>query len=179
MRLPRLLAMVILVEMILPSISASSALAASSIPPCASDQLSVLLSNTQGFAGTGVMAIDIANRGVTCRIGGYPQVSFITGKGVVVDRHDIHVSSQYFAEPRSKLVTLSYEGSASIGISWSDNTVNNQPYNTTCPLTVSVSVVLLHGVGHLSGLLPVSVRPCGGGVEVTAIEAGSWPRTTT
>jgi hypothetical protein len=75
-------------------------------------------------------------------------------------------------------VTLSHEGSASIGISWSDNVVNNQPYNTTCPLTFSVSVVLLHGVGHLSGLLPVSVRPCGGGVEVTPIEAGAWPRTT-
>ena len=179
MRLLRLLAMVVLAFMFLPELSASSASAASSIRPCATDQLSVLLSNTQGFAGTGVMAIDIANRGVTCRIGGYPQVSFITGKGVVVDRHDIHASSQYFAEPRSETVTLSHEGAASIGISWSDNTVNNQPYNATCPQTVSVSVVLSHGVGHLSGLLPVSVRPCGGWVEVTPIEAGSWPRTTT
>lgn len=179
MRLLRLLAMVGLALMILPEMSASSVSAASSIRPCVTDQLSVLLSNTQGFAGTGVMAIDIANRGVTCRLGGYPQVSFITGKGVVVDHHDIHVSSQYFAEPRSETVTLSHEGSASIGISWSDNAVNNQPYNATCPQTVSVSVVLLHGVGHLSGLLPVSVRPCGGGVEVTPIETGSWPQTTT
>lgn len=177
MRLVRLLATVGLFIMILPAISASSSSAASLPPPCAGDQLMVLASDTQGFAGTGVMVIDIANRGVSCRIGGYPQVNFYNAKGVAVDRHNIHVSSMIFAEPRSVTVTLGHDGSASIGVSWSDNTVNNLPYNTTCPSTVSVSVVLLHGVGHLSGLLPVvSARPCGGSVEVTPIEAGAWPR---
>ena len=61
MRLLRLFATVVLALMILPEMSASSASAASSIRPCTTDQLSVLLSNVQGFAGTGVMAIDIGD----------------------------------------------------------------------------------------------------------------------
>lgn len=137
----------------------------------------VLASSTQGFAGTGVMVIDIANRGVSCRIGGYPQVKFFNARGVAVDRHNIHLSSMIFAEPKSMTVTLGHDGAASIGVSWSDNPVNYQGYNTTCPSTVSMSVVLVHGVGHLSGLLQVvSARPCGGSVEVTPIETGAWPR---
>jgi hypothetical protein len=175
----RLLVTVGLFIVLLPLISTSSSLAATPPPPCGSSELSVLASDSQGFAGTGVMVIDIANRGAACRLGGFPQVTFVNGKGVAVDRHDFHTSSQYFLEPRSVTVTLRHAGSASIGLSWSDNQVNNQNYNTACPPTVSVQIVLRRGVGHLSGFLPVSVRPCDGGVEVTPIEAGAWPRTTT
>ena len=177
MRLVRLIATVGLFFMIFPAISASSSSAASFPPPCASDQLMVLASNTLEAAGTGAMAIGIANRGAPCRIGGYPQVKFLNAKGVAVDRRDIHDSSMIFAEPKSVTVTLGHEDSASFGVSWSDDTVNNLPYNTTCPTTVSLSVVLLHGVGHLSGLLQVvGARPCGGALEVTPIEPGAWPR---
>ena len=94
MRLIRLLTTVGLVVLILPAISASSSSAASLPPPCASNQMMVLASSTQGFAGTGAMAIGIANIGVTCRIGGFPQVTFLNGKGVAVDHRDMHVSSQ-------------------------------------------------------------------------------------
>jgi hypothetical protein len=74
-------------------------------------------------------------------------------------------------------VTLGREDSASIGVSWGDNPVQLHGHSTTCPITVSVSVVLLHGVGHLSGLLQVvSARPCGGVLAVTPIEPGAWPR---
>lgn len=146
-------------------------------PPCANAQLMVLASNIEGALGTGAMAIGIANRGASCRIGGFPHVNFFNAKYVAVDVRDIHVSSMLFAEPRSATVTLKHDASASIGVSWSDNTVNNESYNSTCPRTVSMSVVLSHGVGHLSDELQVvSARPCGGSVEVTPIEAGAWPR---
>jgi len=176
MRIVRLLAVVGLVFMIVPTVSASSSMAAPLAPPCASDQLMVLASDTEGLAGTGAMAIGIANIGASCRIGGYPQVEFFNSKGVAVDRRDFHDSSMAFAEPRSITVTLGREDSASIGVSWSDHPVTLHGRTTTCPRTGSVTVVLLRGVGHLSGLLYASTSACGGGIEVTPIEPGAWPR---
>jgi hypothetical protein len=138
----------------------------------------VLASDTDGFGGTGLMAIGIANIGASCRIGGYPQIEFFNSKGVVIDRRDFHDSSMAFAEPRSVTVTLRHEGSASIGVSWSDNPVTLlNGRTTTCPRTASATVVLQRGVGHLSGLLFVSTSPCGGAVDVTPIESGAWPRS--
>ena len=158
-------------------IMASFSASAAPPPPCAKDQLMVLGSSTQGFAGTGVMVVGVANIGASCRIGGYPKVEFFNSKGVAVDHRDFFSSSMGFAEPRSVVLTLGHDGSASIGISWSDNAVTlNDGHTTTCPKTVSVSVALLHGVGRLSGQLDVSASPCGGGVEVTPIEGGAWPR---
>jgi len=180
MRLVRLLAVVGLVVMILPAASASSSSGAPLPPACASDHLMVLASDTDGLAGTGLMAIGIANMGATCRIGGYPEVEFFNAKGVAIDRRDFHDSSMAFAEPRSKTVTLRHEGSASIGVSWSDNSVTLlDGHNTTCPRTASLTVTLAHGVGHLSGILYVSTSPCGGGVDVTPIESGAWPQQVT
>jgi hypothetical protein len=108
-RVVRLIATVGLFIMILPAISASSSSAASIPAPCASDQLMVLASNILGAAGTGAMAVGIANGGAPCRIGGYPQVRFLNAKGVAVDRSDIHDSSMIFAEPKSVTVTLGHE----------------------------------------------------------------------
>ncbi len=136
----------------------------------------VLASDTEGLAGTGSMVIGIANLGKSCRVGGFPQVEFVNSEGVAVDHRDFHVSSMAFAEPRSVTVTLAHHGAASIGVSWSDNAVTRRNGNTTtCPRTLSVTVTLVHGVGHLSGFLYVNASPCGGGVEVTSIEQGAWP----
>jgi hypothetical protein len=177
MRLIRLLTVMGIFFMIVPTVSPSSSFAASLPPACKSDQLMVLASDTDGFAGTGLIAIGIANIGSSCRIGGYPDVEFFNSKGVAIDRRDFHDSSMAFAEPRSTTVTLRHEGSASIGVSWSDNSVTLlNGHTTTCPRTVSLSVSLVHGVGRLSGLLYVSASPCGGGVDVTPIEDGAWPR---
>ncbi len=162
--------------LIFPALSTSPTSAARLPPPCVQNQLVILASGTQGFAGTGAMAFVIANRGASCRIGGYAQVKFFNAKGVAVDHRDVHESSMVFAEPRSVTVILAHGGAASLGVSWSDNTVNNLPLNRTCPMTVSVSVVLLHGVGHLSGLLQSSTRPCNGWLDATPIEPGAWPR---
>jgi hypothetical protein len=180
MRWVRLLSTLGLLCIIVPTMSASSIAAASRTPPCASDQLMVLASDTEGLAGTGAMVIDIANIGVSCRIGGYPKIEFFNAKGVAIDREDSHNSSMAFAEPRSITVTLGREDAASIGISWSDNSVTlPNGHSTTCPRTFSVSVALSNGVGRLSGWLPVKASPCGGGLEVTPIEAGAWPRSNT
>jgi hypothetical protein len=176
MRLIRFLTVMGIFFMILPTVSSPSS--AASLPPaCKSDQLMVLASDTDGFAGTGLIAIGIANIGASCRIGGYPEVEFFNAKGVAIDRQDSHDSSMAFAEPRSTTVTLRHEGSAAIGVSWSDNPVTLlNGRTTTCPRTVSLSVTLGRGVGRLSGLLYVSASPCGGGVDVTPIESGAWPR---
>lgn len=179
MRLIRLLAVAGLFFMFLSAVSVSSVAAATMPAPCDSDQLMVLASDTQGFAGTGTVTVDVANRGGACRIGGYPRVEFFNSKGVAVDRRDYHDSSMVFAEPRSAIVTLGHDGAASIGVSWSDNSVTLNGHTTTCPQTVSMAVALVHGVGHLSGFIDVSASPCGGGVTVTPIESGAWPRSNT
>jgi len=171
----RRLVLIGLFTLVLPAMSSSPS-GASAPRPCSSDQLMVLASSTQGAAGTGFVTIDIANRGATCRIGGRPHVSFYNAKGVAIDRRDLYDSSMVFAEPRSMTVTLAHDGSASLGVSWSDNTVNNQPYNTTCPTTTSVYITLRGGDGRLAGLIPLVTRPCGGSLEVTPIESGSVPR---
>ena len=160
----------------LPIVATSSTSAATLPPPCASSQLGVLASDTQGFAGTGAVVVGIANRGAACRIGGFPQVTFLNDKSVAVDRRDYHDSSMPFAEPGSETLTLGHNGAASVGVSWSDNSVTLHGHTTRCPRTVSLSITLVHGVGHLSGFLSVSTSACGGGVTVTPIEAGAWPR---
>jgi hypothetical protein len=138
----------------------------------------VLGSDTDGVAGNGFMAIGIANTGATCRIGGYPLVEFFNLKSVAINRRDYHDSSMVFAEPRSVTVTLRHGGSASVGVSWSDNPVTLlNGHTVTCPATGSLTIELLNGVGNLSGLLyETSVRPCGSAVDVTPVEAGAWPR---
>jgi hypothetical protein len=176
MRLIRFLVVMGIFFMIVPTVSAFSS--AASVPPaCKSDQLMVLASDTDGFAGTGLVVIGIANIGASCRIGGYPEVQFFNAKGVAIDHRDFRQSSNAFAEPRSTMVTLAHEGSAAVGVSWSDNSVTLlNGHTTTCPRAVSLSVTLDRGVGRLSGLLYVSASPCGGGVDVTPIEDGAWPR---
>lgn len=176
MRHVRLLAITGLFSVMLPAVSGSTASAAPEPPPCASDQLMVLASDTQGIAGTGEVVVGIANIGASCRMSGYPEVELFNSKHGAVDRHDFHGSSMAFTEPKSVMVTLGYKGSASIGISWSDEPVTLHGRTTTCPSTVSMTVALVHGVGHLSGLLYISASPCGGGVDVTPIEAGAWPQ---
>lgn len=176
MRLVRLLATAGLVFALFPVVSASFATASALSPPCSSAQLAVLASATQGFAGTGAVTVDIANRGGACRIEGYPRVEFYNSKSAAVDRRDYHDASMAFAEPRSSVVTLGHDGAASIGISWSDNSVTLHGHTTTCPSAVSMTVALVHGLGHLSGYVDVSASPCGGAVSVTPIEAGAWPR---
>lgn len=166
-----------LLALSVPAFSSSISSAASLIPPCSNTQLIVLGSGLYGALGTGFMAIDIANKGASCRIGGYPVIEFINANGVVVDQHDIHESSMVFAEPRDVTMTLVHGSAASFGVSWSDNVVNNEPYNTTCPKTSSVSVTLNGGVGHLSqGLQVEEARPCNDAIWVTPIEPEAWPR---
>lgn len=175
----RLLIVSGLFVLVLPAMSSSLSSGASVPRPCASDQLMVLASSTQGAAGTGFVTIDIANRGATCRIGGLPHVSFFNAKGVAIDHRNFYESSMVFAEPRSVTVTLAHDGSASLGVSWSDNVVNNLPYNTTCPMTTSIYITLRGGVGRLAGLLPLVARPCGGSLNVTPIEPGAVPLPST
>ena len=157
-------------------VGTSASATAAHIPGCASHQLEVLASNWFGAAGTGAMTFDIVNRGLACRVAGYPQVTFQSASNVVVDHHDVHESSMLFAEPRVVTVTLARGGVATFGVSWSDNEVNNLPYNQTCPKTTSALVVLRQGVGSLRGLVPIDSRPCGGWLLVTPIEPGAWPR---
>jgi hypothetical protein len=177
MRLIRLLVVAGLFFMIVPIVGEVSSAATSSPAPCSSGQLMVMASDTEGIAGTGFIVIGIANIGATCRIGGYPVVKFFNAKHVAVNRGDSHDSSMAFAEPPSATVTLRHEGSASIGVSWSDNSVTlDNGHTTTCPRTGSLTVTLERGVGQLSGLLYATASPCGGGVDVTPIESGAWPR---
>lgn len=158
-------------------VSKTNALATPSpLSACKSDQLEVLASASLGAAGTGAMAFNIVNRGSTCRIGGYPEVTFQNASGVVVDRHNVHQSSMLFAEPRVVTVTLGRGGAATFGVSWNNNTVNNLPYNQTCPKTAYAVVALRKGVGSLWGQIPIDPRPCGDLLLVTPIEAGTWPR---
>ena len=161
----------------MPIVGAPASATAARIPGCASNQLEVLVSNWFGAAGTGAMTFDIINRGLACRIAGYPQVTFQNASDLAVDHHDVHQSSMLFAEPRVVTVTLARGGVATFGVSWNDSEVNNLPYNNqTCPKTTSALVVLRQGVGSLWGQVPIDPRPCGGWLLVTPIEPGAWPR---
>lgn len=148
----------------------------SPLPACTSDQLEVLASASLGAAGAGAMAFDIVNRGSSCRIGGYPEVTFQNASGVAVDRHNVHQPSMLFAEPRVATVTLVRGGAATFGVSWSNNPVNNLSYNRPCPKTAYAVVVLRQGVGSLWGQIPIDPQPCGDTLSVTPIELGTWPR---
>jgi hypothetical protein len=129
-----------------------------------------------GAGGTGAMTFDIVNRGPACRLRGYPSVSFENASALGVDHRDVHESSMLFAEPRAAAVSLARGGVATFGVSWSDNQVNNLPYNKACPETARAIVNLEGGVGSLYGEVPINSRPCGGVLFVTPIESGTWPR---
>jgi hypothetical protein len=146
------------------------------IQPCTSDNLWVMASGWFGAAGTGAMTFDIVNRGPAGRISGYPDVSFENSSALVVDHRDVHTSSMLFAEPRAAVLELARDGVVTFGVSWSDNPVNNLPYNKTCPETARAVVTLLRGVESLFGEIPINSRPCGDVLLVTPIEPGTWPR---
>ena len=162
---------------LVPIFATSGSATTARIAGCTSNQLEVLASDWFGTAGAGAKTFDIVNRGPSCRIAGYPEVTFQNASAVAVDHRDVHQLSMLFAEPRVVTVTLARGGVATFGVSWNDNTVNNLPYNNqTCPKTSSALVVLRQGVGSLWGQVPIDPRPCGGGLLVTPIERGTWPR---
>ena len=92
-----------------------------------------------GAAETGSMTFDIINRGPACQISGYPDVSFENASAIAVDHRDVHTSSMLFSEPRPLTVAIPRDGVATFGVSWSDNPVNDRPYNKACPETARVS----------------------------------------
>lgn len=155
-----------------PTISSSASAAAVRISGCSTNQVEVLASGWFGAMGSGGMAFDIVNRGVRCRIGGYPSVSFLNKYALVVDSHDIHISSMLFSEPKEVPVTLPRGAVATFGVSWDDNPIGKQ----TCPMTARAVVVLSQGVGNLWGEVPINSEPCGGTLQVTPIESGTWPQ---
>lgn len=157
---------------LLPVCSISSSGATALPPGCNSNQLEVLASNWLGAAGNGAMAFDIVNRGAHCRIGGIPTVEFLNGSGIAVDNHDLHRASMLFAEPKVTMLSVKHGGVVTFGVSWADNPVNNQ----TCQVTATARVELSHGVGHVSGEVPINPEPCGGYLWVTPIELGAWPQ---
>jgi len=165
-----------LLSVVVPVIGGSGSSAAPEVPPCSSEFVEVLASGWFGAAGTGAMAFDVVNRGAACRIGGYPTVSFENASAIAVDHRDVHESSMLFAEPRATVVILARGGVATFGVSWSDNPVNNKPYDTACPETARAVIGPLHGVGNLYADVPINPRPCAGELLVTPIELGSWPR---
>jgi len=169
---PRLLLTVGLVLFGIPTLATSVSATSAPVPECTTNQLVLLASGWFGAAGTGAMAFDVVNQGARCRIGGYPNVTFLNASALAVDSHDVHVSSMLFAEPRTVTLTLARGGVATFGVSWADNPIGNQ----TCPATARALVELRQGVGSLWGEVPINPEPCGRTLMVTPIESGAWPR---
>jgi hypothetical protein len=156
-----------------PIFASSASASKVPVPACTSDQLQVLDSQWLAAAGNGAMAFDVVNSGASCRLEGYPSVAFFDAKGRAVDKRDFHNSSSMtFAEPRDSIVTLARGGVATFGVSFSDNPVNND----SCPEAASAVVQLHGGVGSFWGEFRIGLSPCGGGLLVTPIELGAWPR---
>jgi hypothetical protein len=158
-----------------PTLVSSTVASASSarIPPCVSDQLGVLDSQSLAAAGNGAMVFDIANTGAKCNLEGYPSVEFLDAKQRAVDDHDIHGdSSMQFAAGKKSIVTLAAGGIATFGVSFSDNSVNND----ACPKVALAVVQLRGGMGQFWGGFPIQLAPCGNYLLVTPIEKGAWPR---
>lgn len=178
MRLRRLLLGVMTVMTLVLPVAASQGAEASGastpttsqpVPSCT--RLVVAAGTTEGGLGTGTLVLLLANAGPRCEVGGYPRVEFFSVHGVAVDTRDLHVSSMFYAEPRSRTVALAHNGVASVGVSWSDNPINHE----TCPRVAWATVTLPHGVGSLSGSPGVWASPCGGSLTVTPIEVGPVP----
>ena len=142
-------------------------------PACSSAQLVVLASGSLAAAGNGSMAFDVVNRGASCRIDGYPSVTFLNAIGRAVDNRDFHnSSSMLFAEPKASMVTIARNGVATFGVSWGNNPVNDE----ACPLSANAVVELRSGVENFWGEVPIDPSPCGNYLVVTPIESGAWPR---
>jgi hypothetical protein len=161
--------MIATIPMFVPSAVASASTART--PSCTSDQLQLLDGEWLAAAGNGAMAFDVVNSGTRCRIEGYPTVQFLDAKGRAVFGRDLHTSSMIFAEPKESLITLAPRSSATFGVSFGDNPVNNE----SCPKVVKAVVQLVSGTGRFSGEFPLDLTPCNG-LIVTPLESGAWPR---
>jgi hypothetical protein len=171
MRRLRLLLVFGLTLSIAPVFTSAASASKASVPACMSYQLQVLDSQWLAAAGNGAMAFDVVNSGVRCRLEGYPTVEFLDARGRAVFGRNTHTSSMLFAEPKESLVTLAPRASATFGVSFGDNAVNNE----TCPNVVKAVVQLTRGIGRFSGEFPLELTPCNG-LIVTPIESGAWPR---
>lgn len=165
--------MVVLVanEVAAPALSFGSSIA---IPPCS--HLQVAAESSEGAAGNGAVIVLLANPRAVCKVMGFPTVVFYNNKGTAVDTHNDHASSMLFANPRAKLVVLQRNMVASFAISWDNNpVVYKSGISSTCPSALWMDVSLRGGVGSFSGYPAIEAAPCGGGLTVTAIQAGVTP----
>lgn len=173
MRRLRLLLVIGLALTIIPSIASSASASTHRAPDCVADQLQILDSQWLAAAGNGAMAFDVVNSGARCALEGYPNVTFLNAKGRAMDNRNVHdLSSMQFAEPKESLITLARGDVGTFGVSFSDNSVNND----SCPKTVNAVVQLRSGVGSFWAEFPIDLSPCGNYLSVTPIELGAWPR---
>ena len=154
-----------------PALSFGSSIA---IPTCT--HLQVAAEGSEGAAGTGAVIVLLANPGVVCKVMGFPTVVFYNSRGIAVDSRNDHVSSMLFANPSAKVVVLRRGMVASFAISWSNNpVVYKSPRSDTCPSAAWMQVSLRGGVRSSIGSPAIEAAPCGGGLTVTAIQAGVTP----
>jgi hypothetical protein len=150
----------------LPGVAGASPLA-----PCT--HLVVATTTMGGAGGTGEVTLLFANAGARCEVRGYPHVSLFNSSGLMTKSSNQHKSSYIFAEPRPAAVVLSRDEVASVGLSWSDNPVNDQSFSKSCPRAAWLDVTLPSGADV--GEPTFRGAPCGGSLFVTPFELGPVP----
>jgi Protein of unknown function (DUF4232) len=163
-----LASVVALVTPLTPLAIRGSASAAATIPICS--HLVVATTPQEGAGGTGASSILFANSGKRCEIKGYPHVALFSEAGSKLKSYNWHQKSYIFAEPKPEVVVLSHNEVASVGLSWSDNPVDNEG----CPRAAWLDVSLPNGTDV--GGPDFRGAPCGGGLFVTPFELGPYPR---
>jgi hypothetical protein len=136
-------------------------------PACS--RLVVGATSTGGAGGTGETTLLIANSGPPCEIEGYPRIELFSASGSLMKTTNTHSESYIFAEPAPRTVVLAQGAVASVGVSWSDNPVNNERCARAAWMEVSLPNGATIGSPNFRG------APCGGYLWVTPFEAGPLP----
>jgi hypothetical protein len=139
------------------AVLASTASASGTPKACQAPQLKGKEYNSNGAAGTILVAITFTNTGASCSIKGYARLQLMAGARRALPTHVTHGGVPLITG-KPKLVVLKHGGLATIVIAFSDVTVGNE---TKCETATEVLVKTPGENTWIGVLAPISA--CGHG----------------
>ena len=151
--------------------AATSSFVPTALNSCQEGELAIAVGHGNGAAGTAFLPIIFTNYSTnTCWLKGYPSVTF-SNSAMDIDSHAIHGRYGIYANPKPQLVVLRPSQVASIGVSYTDESVRSSVCRTFRTVNIEWRADNLPWKVHI----PSMNYPCGLRFSVTPFEKGALP----
>ena len=155
-----------------PTSVPTSTTTAASLTTCRGADFTGTNVGSEGAAGTGYDNMTLPKvSGGTCVVDGYPIVSFMSAKGVVVTGLSVNDATNFPAGPANgapSAHTVTTGGKVDVQLRYSDIPVGT----ATCPSVAQVNVQFIAGDTSVPVSFPYPISPCGAQLAVSSLYPG-------